>query len=198
MFAGIVEALGRIARVERRGADLRVSVEVDGGFAGQLRRGDSVMVSGVCLTAIELDGVSFTVFVSAETLACTTLGNWNEGEMVNLERALRVGGRIDGHFVSGHVDAVGRIGARTTDALSERFEIEASPSLAVLVVVKGSICVDGVSLTVNDVSDTKFSVNIIPYTLENTTFSLRQPGDAVNLEADLIARYIARHFGFLG
>lgn len=192
MFTGIVETLGKLSRIERRGDGLLVLVEVDGRFAGSLERGASVMVSGACLTVTGLADASFTADVSAETLRCTNIGEWGEGEAVNLERALRLGGPIDGHLVSGHVDAVGRVNARTPGAAGTRFEIEAPAELAPLIARKGSICVDGVSLTVNAVSGRTFNVNIIPYTIENTTFSGRKPGDAVHLEADLVARYLQR------
>ena len=192
MFSGIVETMGKVARVTPQGGDLRLSLSADGEFICELKQGDSVMANGVCLTVTELENNSFTAQVSAETLACTTLAGWDEGERVNLERALCLGDRIDGHLVSGHVDAVARVHERRSDASSERFEIETPASLAALIAVKGSICVDGVSLTINTASDTMFGVNIIPYTLENTTFSLRRRGDVVNLEADLIARYVER------
>ena len=195
MFSGIVEALGQVIRTERCGGDLKLSLEA-GGFAERLKPGDSVLVSGVCLTAAECSAQTFTMDVSGETLACTTLGDLQEGGVVNLERALRIGDTLDGHFVSGHVDAVARIVAFTTDARSERFEIEAPVAVAPLIAPKGAVALDGVSLTVNevaeDVDNLKFGINVIPYTLENTTFSGKAPGDAVNLEVDLLARYIQR------
>lgn len=192
MFTGIVETLGRVTRVDRRDGDARLSLEAGEAFVGTLEPGASVMVAGVCLTAARLKDGSFTVDVSSETLACTTLGGWREGEAVNLERALRLGDSIDGHLVSGHVDAVARVVSRVSDARSERFEVETPAALAGLIASKGAVCLDGVSLTVNAASAAKFSVNIIPYTLENTTFSSRRPGDGVNLEADLLARYVQR------
>ncbi len=192
MFTGIVETLGCVAQVDRRDGDAILSIEAGEQFVGALKPGASVMVAGVCLTATRLGGESFTVDVSSETLACTTLGGWRKGEPVNLERALRFGDPVDGHLVSGHVDAVARVAARVSDARSERFEIETPAVLAGLIAPKGAVCLDGVSLTVNAASSVKFSVNVVPYTLENTTFSSRRPGDGVNLEVDLLARYVGR------
>lgn len=195
MFSGIVETLGQVVQIERRGGDLRLSFKADG-FAGQLGPGDSVLVSGVCLTVVERDASTFEVDVSSETLASTTLGGLSEGGTVNLERALKLGGTLDGHLVSGHVDAVARVASRTAVERSERFKIEAPTSLASLIASKGAIALDGVSLTVNELEEEagklKFSVNIVPYTLENTTFSMVDSGNAVNLEVDLLARYVER------
>ena len=192
MFTGIVETLGRVVQLERSGGDASLSVEAGEEFIKTLEPGASVLVAGVCLTATRLEDKSFTADVSSETLACTTLGGWREGEAVNLERALRFGDSVDGHLVSGHVDAVARVVARVSEARSERFEIETPAALAGLIAPKGAVCLDGVSLTVNDASSVKFNVNIIPHTLESTTFSSRRPGDGVNLEVDLLARYVER------
>ena len=201
MFSGIVEALGRVARIQRKGNDLHLSLAVGSEFAERLETGNSVMVSGVCLTVTALEADSFASDISTETLSRTTIGGWGESRRVNLERALCLGDSINGHFVSGHVDAIGRVAAREPEAGSERFSISAPAPLAPLIAPKGSICVDGVSLTVNGVNDNpvpstpggaEFSVNIIPYTLECTALSLLHPGDTVNLEADLIARYVER------
>lgn len=191
MFSGVVTALGRVTRVTPRDGDLTLFVETGSGFSNRLGCGSSVLLAGVCLTVVELSERSFVVDVSAETLMCTTLGGLREGERVNLENALRLGESIDGHLVSGHVDAVVRVMKRVPDQRSVRFEIEKPASLGKLIAPKGAVCLDGVSLTVNDVSAGSFGVNLIPHTLGHTTFSSRQTGDAVNLEADLIARYVA-------
>lgn len=191
MFSGIVAALGRVTRVVAHGGDLTLSVEAESGFSNHLSCGSSVLLAGVCLTVVELGKRSFTVDISAETLACTTLGCLREGDRVNLENALRLGGAIDGHLVSGHVDAVVRVTKRVPDKRSERFEIEKPVSLGRLIAPRGAVCLDGVSLTVNDLSTGGFGVNVVPYTLRHTTFAFRQAGDAVNLEVDLIARYVA-------
>ncbi len=155
-------------------------------------RGDSVAVNGACLTVKECRNKTFVLDVSAETLRCTTLGMLNEGDSVNLEHALRVGDMINGHFVSGHIDGVGTVFSCVQEGGSMRVEIEAPETIIPLIAVKGSISVDGVSLTVNAIHKTIFQVNIIPYTLENTILSSYKKGRAVNLEADLIARYLAR------
>ena len=192
MFTGIVQNIGRIARIERRGGDTRLSVAAGDGYLADVAIGDSICVGGVCLTAVELDGEQFAADVSVETLTVTTLGALVEGSPVNLEKALRLADRLGGHLVSGHVDGVGRVVSITPDARSQRWTFDAPPALARYIAVKGSICIDGVSLTVNEVVGNRFGVNLIPHTIAATTFHARAAGDAVNLEVDLVARYVER------
>lgn len=154
--------------------------------------GDSIAVNGVCLTAIELDAHHFSADVSRESLSRTTLGQLGPGSQVNLEMALLPTTRLGGHLVSGHVDGVGHILERVDDGRSWRFTLEAPKELARYIAEKGSICINGISLTVNSVSGAQFSVNIVPHTLQETTLGTSRPGDVVNLEVDLIARYLER------
>ena len=192
MFTGIVQALGNIERIEPRGGDTRLWVAVPGDFLADAAIGDSIAVAGVCLTAVAFDAARFAADVSTVTLACTTLGALDVGNAVNLEKALRLADRLGGHLVSGHVDAVGRVLSVTPDARSQRWTFEAPLALARYIAAKGSICIDGVSLTVNEVEGARFGVNLIPHTVEVTTFHDRRVGDAVNLEVDLVARYVER------
>ena len=192
MFTGIVQALGTIERIEPRGGDTRLWVAVPGDFLADAAIGDSIAVAGVCLTAVAFDAARFAADVSTETLACTTLGALDVGNAVNLEKALRLADRLGGHLVSGHVDAVGRVLSVTPDARSQRWTFEAPLALARYIAAKGSICIDGVSLTVNEVEGARFGVNLIPHTVEVTTFHDRRVGDAVNMEVDLVARYVER------
>lgn len=192
MFTGIVAAVGTIARTEVRGGDVRLYIDTGTLDLAAVAIGDSIAVSGVCLTAVALGAQEFAADVSRETLALTTLGELRAGSAVNLELALALGARLGGHLVSGHVDGIGVLRARTTDARSERMRFEAPAALARYIAAKGSICVDGVSLTVNAVADAQFEVNIVPHTLAATTLGARTLGDKVNLEVDLIARYLER------
>lgn len=192
MFTGIIQAVGEIAALEAKGGDLRLRVRTGGLDLGDVRLGDSIAVSGVCLTAVELPGDGFWADVSGETLAHTILGNLKIGARVNLEKALLPTTRLGGHLVSGHVDGVGEVIERKRDARSERFRIRAPQELARYVAHKGSICVDGVSLTVNTVEGRVFDLNIVPHTLAETTLDEYRPGRRVNLEVDLIARYLER------
>ena len=192
MFTGIIQCTGRIARREARGGDLRLVIAAPALDFSDVAIGDSISVSGVCLTAVELGEQTFAVDVSNETLALTTLGALRDGDAVNLEKALRLSDRLGGHLVSGHVDGAGRILSIEPDARSQRWLIEAPAELARYIAAKGSICVDGVSLTVNTAEKKRFSVNLIPHTVEATTFAGRRPGDRVNLEADMMARYLER------
>ncbi|MBB5014529.1 riboflavin synthase [Rehaibacterium terrae] len=192
MFTGIVQAVGRVAAVEPRGGDVRLVIDsVDLGL-DDVALGDSIAVAGVCLTAIELDGPCFAADVSLETLDRTTLGALHAGDAVNLEKALRLADRLGGHLVSGHVDGIGRVLDVRDDARSQRWIFEAPPALARYIAAKGSICIDGTSLTVNEVEGSRFGVNLIPHTVQRTTFGFRRPGDAVNLEVDMVARYVER------
>jgi riboflavin synthase len=192
MFTGIVQAVGRIVLREPRGADAHLVVDAGTLDLRDVVIGDSIAVAGACLTAIALDGTRFSADVSAETLACTTLGALVPGDAVNLEKSLRLADRLGGHLVSGHVDGVGRIVRIDDDGTSQRWMFAVPAALMRYVAVKGSICIDGVSLTVNTLDRDGFGVTLIPHTLGATTFGARAAGDAVNLEVDLIARYIER------
>lgn len=194
MFTGIVTAIGRIHAMERRDGGLRIGIAVDAGEfdPGASRTGDSVSVAGVCLTMIDPREDGFQADVSAETRAHTTLGIKREGDRVNLELALRAGDRLGGHLVSGHVDASIKLLSRDSDGDAERLEFELPAELAGLVCRKGSVCLDGVSLTVNAVAHDRFGVCVIPHTLMATTLGELKVGHLVNLEVDQIARYVAR------
>ena len=190
MFTGIIESVGAIARIERSGGDVRLHVDAGSLGLDDVKLGDSISVLGVCLTAVEIDGAVFTVDVSTETLARTTLGALGAGSPVNLEKAMRLSDRLGGHLVAGHIDGVGRVVSIEPDARSQRWLFELPPALARYLAPKGSICIDGVSLTVNEVDGARFGVNLIPHTIDVTTFKARRTGDAVNIEVDLLARYV--------
>ena len=192
MFTGIIEATGVVAALDGHGADRRLRIEAASFAERAPAVGDSVCVNGVCLTATEVTPSAFDADVSAETLSCTTLGDLAVGDRVNLERALTPESPLGGHLVSGHVDGTGRVIERRDDARSVRFTFEAPAAMTRYIAVKGSICVDGVSLTVNDVAGERFGVNIVPHTLEVTTLGETVPGQRVNLEVDVIARYLER------
>ena len=192
MFTGIVQDVGQIVTLERRGGDVRLRIAVDRLSLAATRAGDSIAVSGVCLTALEIDAKGFSADVSNETLSLTTLGDLAPGCHVNLEPALRAGDPLGGHLVSGHVDGVGRVVSLAQDARSWRIRFETPPDLARYVARKGSIAIDGVSLTVNEVEGREFGINIIPHTWQVTTIGGYAPGRRVNLEIDPIARYVER------
>jgi riboflavin synthase len=192
MFTGIVQCVGTIARSEARGGDTRLWIAAASLDLADVAIGDSICVSGVCLTAVELQGASFAADVSVETLTRTTLGALPVGAGVNLEKSLRLMDRLGGHLVSGHVDGVSAVASITPEARSQRWTFELPSALARYVAVKGSVCVDGVSLTVNEVDRNRFGVNLIPHTIAATTFRDKQVGHAVNIEVDLIARYVER------
>lgn len=192
MFTGIIQAIGAIGRVQQHGGDRRLRIEAGGLDLADAQLGESIAVSGVCLTVVGFDAGGFSADVSVETLSLTTLGRLATGAPVNLERALRAGDRLGGHLVSGHVDGVGRVERRWPDARSERWRFSAPAALLRYVAVKGSICVDGVSLTVNAVDATGFEVNLVPHTLQHTAFGATADGAEVNLEVDVIARYVER------
>jgi len=192
MFTGIIEATGRIGAVETHGADRRLRIDADTCGADVVAAGDSVSVNGVCLTATEVSATGFCADVSAQTLACTTLAALEADDEVNLERALTPATPLGGHLVSGHVDGTGHVLDRREDARSVRFTFAVPAELERYVAVKGSICVDGVSLTVNEIGAQTFAVNIVPHTLQVTTLGDFAPGRRVNLEVDLIARYLER------
>ncbi|MDB5438694.1 MAG: riboflavin synthase, alpha subunit [Caulobacteraceae bacterium] len=191
MFTGIVTDIGRIVRVTPGAAAKRFSIATAYDLAG-LDIGASISHAGCCLTVVEKGQGTFDVELSTETLDRTTLGAWREGTRINLERAAKVGDELGGHIVSGHVDGVGTVVSVTEDAGSRRIVIESPAPLHRFIAEKGSITVEGVSLTVNHARGQEFGVNIIPHTLAVTTLGDLQPGDGVNLEIDLIARYLAR------
>lgn len=192
MFTGIIEAIGTISSLESKGGDKRLHIDTGKLDMSDVKPGDSIAVSGVCLTAIEFDSSSFVADVSGETLAHTTLGKLSKGDHINLEKALTPSSRLGGHMVSGHVDGVGEIVSRSKDARSIRFTLRAPAELTRYIARKGSICVDGISLTVNSVDEDSFDLNIVPHTLEQTTMNDFESGRRVNLEVDVIARYLER------
>lgn len=189
MFTGIVQSVGTVDAVEARGGDLRLAIGAPGIEAARMRLGDSVAVAGVCLTVAQLREGGFSADVSRETLALTTAGDWRPGQRVNLEAALRMGDALGGHLVSGHVDGRAVVVARSGDARSLRLSIEVPPTLARYIARKGSVAVDGTSLTVNEVEGVQFGVNLVPHTVAVTTLGSLATGSAVNLEVDLMARY---------
>jgi riboflavin synthase len=195
MFTGIVKAKGSIGAIEKRGGDVRMTVLAADLPWSEYAVGDSISVNGVCLTAVRLLDSGFDTDVSVETLDVTTLKQLAVGDAVNLEPALRVGDALGGHLVSGHVDGIGKVIARGDDARSIRMTFEVPDELSRYIAKKGSICVDGVSLTINEVSGNTFGLNIIPHTAEATTMGAYKVGTAVNIEVDLLARYIERMLG---
>jgi len=192
MFTGIIETVGTVAEVKTVGGDVRLTVRAPKLDWRQVRLGDSIATNGICLTVVENLGDGFRADVSRETLSLTTLGDWRPGTAVNLEQALTPQSRLGGHIVSGHVDGIGEIVSRQGDARSERFQVRAPDALAKYIAHKGSITVDGTSLTVNAVDGAVFDLNIVPHTLEETVIDHYQVGTRVNLEVDVIARYLER------
>ncbi|MCW8926925.1 MAG: riboflavin synthase [Xanthomonadales bacterium] len=192
MFTGIVTATGVMRSRKSFNGDLRIRFDVPAELMEDCRTGESISVSGVCLTMLEPDASGFSADVSVETLDKTSLGDRVPGDAVNLELAMRASDRLGGHLVSGHVDGLARLLERTGDARSERFLFETDRSLARYIAPKGSACLDGVSLTVNEVEDNRFTICVIPHTLEVTTLGKLAVGEKVNLEVDLIARYLDR------
>jgi len=192
MFTGIVEAIGEIADMQPQGGDLRLRIRTGKLDLSDVKIGDSICTSGCCLTVTELPGDGYWCDVSNESLAFTTLGGLKVGDRVNLEKSLTPQSRLGGHIVSGHVDGVGEVVSSSDDGRSVRWVIRAPDALAKYIAHKGSICVDGTSLTVNAVRGAEFDLNIIPQTTEETIFSDYRPGTKVNLEVDVIARYLER------
>ncbi len=194
MFTGIIEAIGRVEALEERGGDRRIRIDAGAGAfdLSQVSIGDSIAVNGVCLTVVELSARGFAADVSRESLSLTTLGTLKAGARVNLEQALRLSTPLGGHLVSGHVDGVGTLLEVREDARSWRLQIHAPGELARYIAFKGSICVDGASLTVNQVKGAVFDLNIVPHTLGATIVGEYRVGTQVNLEVDLIARYLER------
>ena len=192
MFTGIILATGAVVSILERDGDLELGVDAAGIDVARIGVGDSICVQGVCLTVTRKQGTCFFADVSRETMAKTTLGKLKSGSNVNLEPSLRAGDALGGHLVSGHVDAFGRLRRMHADARSQRMEFELPPELAKFVAAKGSICINGISLTVNRVDGAHFDVNIIPHTLKVTTLGELRAGDEVNIEIDVVARYLER------
>lgn len=190
MFTGIITDVGRVRAVEA-GGDTRFTIAT-GYDASGIDIGASIACDGVCLTVVEKGADWFAVTVSAETLSCTALETWREGTAINLERALKVGDELGGHIVSGHVDGVAEVSALRQEGDSTRVTFMAAPELARYIASKGSITINGVSLTVNEVDKNSFGVNLIPHTRQMTTFDALSEGDKVNVEIDVLARYVAR------
>jgi len=192
MFTGIIAAVGRVEQLEPRGGDVRLTINTGKLDIADMQLGESVATSGVCLTVVEKSNRSYVADVSVETLSCTTIGDWSVGQQVNLERALRLADRLGGHLVSGHVDGIGEILERRSTARAEQFVVRAPQSLSKYLAFKGSVAVDGISLTLNAVSKDGFELTIVPHTLAETTMTNYKPGTKVNLEVDLVARYLER------
>lgn len=192
MFTGIIEAVGKIVALEPKGGDLRLRIHTGDLDLSDVQLGDSIATNGVCLTVVALPGDGYWADVSVETMDFTTVRQWQVGSTVNLERALTPQTRLGGHIVSGHVDGVGEVLGRHPDGRSERFRLRAPAELAKYIAHKGSITVDGTSLTVNAVDGAEFDLNIVPHTIEKTVIGTYKPGTRVNLEVDVIARYLER------
>lgn len=191
MFTGIIQDVGRVRKIARKGEDALLEVDTALPLA-DVRIGDSIAVSGACLTVTTLGKQGFTFDVSAETLSKTTIGRLKAGDRVNLEKALRMSDFLGGHLVLGHVDCEGRVIERTAHSNSIVFGITLEPGLSKYVVVKGSIAIDGISLTVNSCEGSRFYVNIIPHTVEKTTLAGRKAGDSVNIETDILGKYVEK------
>lgn len=192
MFTGIIETTGSILSIDQKDKDSRFVFDTGSMNLEDMKIGDSIAVNGTCLSIIEKTEHSFVADLSGETLNLTTFSNLKEGDLVNLEKAMMLSDRINGHMVSGHVDGIGKIVSQQDEGRSVKFEISFPASLKKYVSKKGSVTVDGVSLTVNDVNENVFSVNIIPHTLSETIFSEYTAGTGVNLEVDQIARYLEK------
>ena len=195
MFTGLIEDVGRVVKLERRGSSARLTVATVLP-AAEFREGDSVAVNGACLTVTAIaDGTALSFDVSPETLDKSGLGRLSAGEMVNLERALRLSDRLGGHIVTGHIDCVATVAARREESGNIIFSFSLPPENSRYVIAKGSVAIDGISLTVNSVSGSGFTVNVIPHTAAMTTLRYRKPGDPVNIETDIIGRYVERLLG---
>lgn len=195
MFTGIIEGVGRLAARDTLGGDVRFTFDVGTLPFENVQMGESIAINGVCLTVIAYDATRFQADASTETLGLTTLGQLADGAVINLERAMRPTDRLGGHLVSGHVDGLGQVLSVHDDARAQRWRFAAPAALLRYIAKKGSICVDGVSLTVNDVDAQGFEVALIPHTVANTAFAATAVGSAVNLEIDLVARYVERLLG---
>ena len=192
MFTGIISAIGDIASLEERGGDVRLTIRSGNLNLADVQLGDSIACNGACLTAVELTGEGFVADVSVETLNLTTIGNWQTGSRINLEKAMQATDRFGGHIVSGHVDGIGEVVALEEDARSWRFRLRAPREIAKYIAHKGSITVDGTSLTVNIVDGAEFELNIVPHTMQHTVMGDYIVGTKINLEVDLVARYLER------
>jgi riboflavin synthase len=192
MFTGIISAIGDIASLEERGGDVRLTIRSGNLNLADVQLGDSIACNGACLTAVELTGEGFVADVSVETLNLTTIGNWQTGSRINMEKAMQATDRFGGHIVSGHVDGIGEVVALEEDARSWRFRLRAPREIAKYIAHKGSITVDGTSLTVNIVEGAEFELNIGPHTMQHTVMGDYKVGTKVNLEVDLVARYLER------
>ena len=192
MFTGIIESVGRVLAVEPKGGDVRLHIATADLPMADVQLGDSIATNGVCLTVIEKTDQGYWADVSVESLELTTIQNWSVDTPVNLERALTPESRLGGHIVSGHVDGIGEVVSRHPDARSERFIMRVPRNMAKYIAHKGSITIDGVSLTVNGVDGCEFDVNIVPHTIAKTVMGFYQPGTQINLEVDVIARYLER------
>jgi len=195
LFTGIIEGVGRLAARDTLGGDVRFTFNVGTLPFDNVQMGESIAINGVCLTVIAYDATRFQADASTETLGLTTLGQLADGAVINLERAMRPTDRLGGHLVSGHVDGLGQVLSVHDDARAQRWRFAASAALLRYIAKKGSICVDGVSLTVNEVDEQGFEVALIPHTVANTAFAATAVGSAVNLEIDLVARYVERLLG---
>jgi riboflavin synthase len=192
MFTGIIEGMGSVSRYEKKARDVRLTIQTNAFDCTKIQLGDSIAVNGVCLTAVEIGTEYFVADVSVETLSCTTFSGLEEGSSVNLDQALTLATRLGGHLVSGHIDGVGIIKDRSEVGESTRFQIEAPRELCKYIAAKGSICIEGISLTVNAIEGQLFEVNIVPHTMTKTTLKNCQQGSHINLEVDLVARYLER------
>ncbi len=192
MFTGIIEQIGKVIALEPKAGDLRIHIQVSELDWSDVALGDSIATNGVCLTVVELSGNGYWADVSRETLDVTTVKKWQIGSRVNIEKALTPQTRLGGHIVSGHVDGIGEVVERRPDARSERFTLRAPKNIARYIATKGSITIDGTSLTVNKVDRELFDINIVPHTLEKTVIGDYKPGTQVNLEVDVLARYLER------
>ncbi len=191
MFTGLIEDVGKVQKLERRGGSAELSV-LTALSAAEFLLGDSVAINGVCLTVTNIDGSLLFFDVSPETLDKSGLGRLSSGSMVNLERAMRLSDRLGGHIVTGHIDCVATLSERRVESGNIIFKFRLPPEKCRYVIEKGSVAIDGISLTVNSVTSDSFSVNIIPHTAEMTTLKLRKPGDMVNIETDIVGRYVER------
>ena len=192
MFTGIVQSIGEVRATTPRGGDVELLIGAPGLDLSSVAIGDSISCSGCCLTVTRIEGDAFAADASIETLNVTTLGKWRVGDRLNLEKALCAGQPLGGHYVTGHVDGIATVIDRVNDARSIRVQFDVPAQLARYIARKGSVCIDGVSLTVNDVDGSRFFVNLIPHTLEVTTLDAYRGGTLVNLEVDIIARYLER------
>ena len=192
MFTGIIEAVGRVQQITPRNGDVRLTIATEKLNLSDVKLGDSIATNGICLTVVELTGQGFAADVSNETLRRTCLKTWQVGTRVNLEKALMPTSRLGGHIVSGHVDGLGEIISFKPDARSLQYQVRAPDGLAKYISEKGSITVDGISLTVNAIDGATFSLNIVPHTVQETNVGQWQTGSVVNLEVDLLARYLER------